>query len=845
MSDSLNKTMMNQLPVGYAYHKILLDNNGSPIDYEFLEINRAFEEFTGLCAKEIIGRKATEVIDGIEKDDFDWIREYGKIALEGGAYEIEQYSSAFDKWYQIHVISDERLYFATYFTDITLLREQLNDYRVLLNSLNDAVFELNDQLVFEKVLAPDETILLYPKEIIIGKSVSDLFTGEILDSFLSVLKKAKKTRKLQNIEYPLMIHGKDAWFRMNIRFLKFNQQEKFVISLVDITENIKTVHALTEKTNELERFFSVNLDLLCIANTKGEFIKVNKSWEDILGYSSPELEGRSYYDFVHPDDLEETIEVTKQLENLNEVDNFVNRYRVKDGSYKYIEWKSRAFGEVIYAAARDVTEKIEMEEQLFLEKERYYSTLLSIADGVIAVNNKQEITLMNKVAEELSGWKQCEVINKPFSEVMHLINEKNRQITVNPIKKALISGEISKVNNHTILIKKDQTEISIENSAAPIHDLNKNIRGAVLVFHDVTQKRKIQNEILYLSYHDFLTGLHNRRYFEEAIIQLNKSENLPISVIMLDVNGLKLTNDAFGHKKGDLLLQKVAEIIRKSSRETDLIARIGGDEFVMILPNTDEFEASIISKRLKKSSKQETVDSVIISMGIGFACKTTMNESMEEIIKTAENQMYKNKVKSSRLMRNQTINLIQETLNNKSDRERIHSQRVSRIVQYIGLAMDLPEEDVKTLETLGFLHDLGKIIVPEEVLNKNELMTNDEFKLMKTHTETGYQILKSVEEYVGLAEVVLYHHEWWNGCGYPQNLKGKEIPLFSRIIHVADAFEAMSAGRPYKNALNKEEIIAELKAFSGIQFDPEIIDVMVGKVLMESYDELNKEKEIK
>ncbi|WKY45747.1 PAS domain S-box protein [Eubacteriaceae bacterium ES2] len=837
MSETINKRMINQMPIAYAYHHVLLNDKGVPIDYEFLEVNTAFEKFTGLKAKNIIGRKATEVIDDIENDDFDWISEYGKIALEGGLYEIEQYSGAFDKWYQIQVVSDERFYFATYFTDITEFHSQVNDYKVLLNSLNDAVFEVNDQLVFEKVFAPDESILLFPKELIIGKRISDLFDGTLLEDFLEVFQKAKKTNEMQSYEYSLLIDNQKKWYQMNVRALKINQLEKFVISLIDITDKIQALEELTQKTNELERFFSINLDLLCIANTKGEFLKVNKAWEETLGYTADELEGRSYFDFVHPDDLEETIKATNLLEDQNIIDNFVNRFRIFNGSYKYIEWKSRAYEDVIYAAARDITEKSEMEEQLFLEKEKYQSTLFSIGDGVIAVNNLQKITLMNKVAEELTGWKQDDAIHRPFKEVVQLIHEKNRTPVDDPVEKVLKTGATAKMENHTVLIRKDRTEIAIEDSAAPIHDSNRNIRGAVLVFHDVTQKRKSQSEILYLSYHDFLTGLYNRRYFEEEAERLDHAGNLPLSVLMLDVNGLKLTNDAFGHRTGDALLKKVAEIIKKNARMGDLIARLGGDEFAVLLPKTNKKEAMMIGQRILKYTELNTVGSVIISVAIGQATRVAMNQSFEETVKIAENMMYKNKVQSSRLMRDQTIILIQETLNKKSDMERIHSQRVGRIAKYLGEAMNLTIEQVKMLETIGLLHDLGKIIVPEEILKKEGKLSEKEYSIMKNHAETGYQILKSVEEYVPIAEIVLSHHEWWDGTGYPRNLSGLDIPFFSRIIQVADAYEAMTADRPYQKAFNKDEAIKELKALSGIQFDPKIVDILVEKVLIKSFDE--------
>jgi diguanylate cyclase (GGDEF)-like protein len=325
--------------------------------------------------------------------------------------------------------------------------------------------------------------------------------------------------------------------------------------------------------------------------------------------------------------------------------------------------------------------------------------------------------------------------------------------------------------------------------------------------------------------------LYNRRFFEEELLRIDTERNLPLSVLMLDVNGLKLTNDAFGHEMGDKLLKKVAEIIKKECRCDDIVARTGGDEFAVILPKTDENQAEAIKKRIMDSASGDTLDSIIISVAVGYDTKTDINQKINQILNNSENQMYKDKIKTSRVMRNQTLQMIIGTLNNKYEREQVHTERVSKFCYHIALAMKMSTEEVKTLETVGYLHDIGKIMVPFDILNKPGRLTNDEYELIKKHSEAGYQILKSVEEYSSLAEYVLCHHERWDGLGYPRNLEGEKIPLTARIIAVADAFESMTAGRPYKKAMNKNEAVLELRKNAGTQFDPEIVEVFIEKVL--------------
>jgi diguanylate cyclase (GGDEF)-like protein/PAS domain S-box-containing protein/putative nucleotidyltransferase with HDIG domain len=438
---------------------------------------------------------------------------------------------------------------------------------------------------------------------------------------------------------------------------------------------------------------------------------------------------------------------------------------------------------------------------------------------------------MNPVAEMLTGWTQEEAKGKRFDKVFHIINEHTGELSGNPVERVLESMEIIELANHTVLISKDGRRVPIEDSAAPIRSEDGTITGVVIVFRDYTEKREKLKEIEYLNFHDHLTGLYNRRYMEDSIRRLDSSRNLPFTILAIDVNGLKLTNDAFGHRMGDNLLMNVASMLKRVCREDDIIGRMGGDEFMVLLPRTDQSMAESIKIRIEEASREVKLDSVIVSLAVGYATKTKKEEDISAIMTLADNNMYKDKLKYGRLMRSQTIEIVLKNINLKYDKEQIHTERVSQYCAAIAREMDFPDAEIEKIKTSAILHDIGKITVPPEILNKPGRLTPEEYEMIKKHPETGYQILKSVDEYASLANYVLYHHERIDGTGYPEGLKGEDIPLVSRIIAVADAYEAMTSKRSYQAPRTREEAAKELLRCSGTQFDSEIVGIFVRRVL--------------
>jgi diguanylate cyclase (GGDEF)-like protein/PAS domain S-box-containing protein len=548
------------------------------------------------------------------------------------------------------------------------------------------------------------------------------------------------------------------------------------------------------------------------------------------GTKTPTREDR--LKFTAPEDQTIVSDYLAQLEEGHAAEPLESRVVRSDGSVRWV----RSVGSFecddsgkpvrIIGTIVDFTEQKLALEELRNEKEKFVTTITSIGDGVIAADVEGRVTIMNRVAEDLTGWNRKEAMGLPLTEVFHIINEKTREICSNPVRKVLQTGRVAELANHTALISRNGEEYPIADSAAPIKGPEGDIRGVVLVFRDVSKEKAQQEQIRYISYHDDLTGLFNRRYFEERAHEIDCPDNLPISIIMGDVNGLKITNDAFGHLEGDRLLKKVGEIIGQTCAAFDresISARWGGDEFVILLPKTEVRQAETLVAQISRAGSLTKINHMTVSVSFGCGGKRNETESLPDALKEAEKHMYERKVMESESVRGTLITTMMNALYEKSSDEALHSRRVSVLSRKTGKAMQLPEATVSELSIIGLLHDIGKIAVSESILNKEERLTGEEWETIKKHPEIGYRIVKSSGEIGYLAEHVLSHHERYDGKGYPAGLKENEITLPARIVAVADSFDAMTSKRPYNRPLSVGEALEEIRRNSGTQFDPQVV----------------------
>ena len=479
-----------------------------------------------------------------------------------------------------------------------------------------------------------------------------------------------------------------------------------------------------------------------------------------------------------------------------------------------------------YLRLRDITE-IRHQEELLRERELLLRQLVTKAGlGIVIIGQDHRVIEANERFAEMLGYTHEEVLNLYTWDWEVITSEEE-------VRKQF--SDLSRVDTifETKHRRKDGTIFDVEVSAkgTSFKGKNEKYNAVICICRDISKRKAYESEIKYLSFHDELTGLYNRRFLEVEMKRLDVERNLPLSMIVGDVNGLKLINDAFGHFKGDELIKATADALKKACRADDLIARWGGDEFVIILPQTDLATAKEIIERIKRHVDEIDLGLIKLSISLGAATKEKMSENIHEILADAETNMYRRKLQESQNVIRQAIALIHDTFLEKNPEAAQHAKTVGKLCQKIALAMGFSETTANEMEALGLLHDIGKINVPLAILKKPGVLTETEWSEVSRHAEIGYRILSAANETADLARYVLYHHERFDGYGYPAGKKGAEIPLQSRILAVADAYDAMTNDRPYRKALTRLEAAGELKKHAETQFDPKVVSVFVEKVL--------------
>ena len=611
--------------------------------------------------------------------------------------------------------------------------------------------------------------------------------------------------------YWIEIYGKVSLSGVPVKFENYSRElcKWYAVSAYSPKVNYFAVISrdITESKEKEETIRKINLGLenkiiertLQLQVLNSELEETNAELEEINAMLEEEISKRQKVE-------EELNKFNEQLEN------------------KVIE-RTNQLQEMNAILEEEITDKIQAENELKMEKYFTDAVIDSVPGFLYLYDDQGKLVRWNKKHEELTGYSSEELSNITVLDWFRE-DEKSIQDITERIQKTLEDGFGEAEAN---LQRKDGTIIPMYFTAVRLDLDGRTYFTGIGI--DITDRKKKEDENLYLSYHDVLTGLYNRRFYEEGIKRLDTKRNLPISIIIGDVNGLKLVNDAFGHDKGDELLQKAAMVIQSACRTDDIVARWGGDEFVILLPKTNTKEAEEIVDRIKELYSDVYVNAIRVSISFGWDTKRETDQDILKVLKSAEDYMYQHKIIENESMRDNTISIIIRTLHEKNPREEQHSQRVSEICQYIGKAMGLSEIEVSRLKVVGLLHDIGKIAIEEGILNKPGKLTEQEKSEINRHPDIGYRILSSSFRMLDLADCILAHHERWDGAGYPKGLKGDAIPMVARIIALADTYDAMTSERSYRNALSEEEALAEIQRNIGTQFDPEIARIFIEKLL--------------
>lgn len=557
--------------------------------------------------------------------------------------------------------------------------------------------------------------------------------------------------------------------------------------------------------------------------------RANQRFAEIVGRTVEEVTGLDWRLITHPEDLARNAELNQRLlsgeTRTFELD---KRYLKPDGEVVWVNIRIVALSgaegrETEICFVEDVTEKKRALEALAASEKNFRSIFEGTSDAALLFRDYLIADCNRAAAELLGDGTKASVIGRTvleFSPELQPDGTSSADRLLQVFRECVAEGKTRLAWCHE---KPGGGVLSVDVVLTALVMHGETMIHALV--RDVTEQKALEQQLEHMSYHDQLTGIYNRRFYEEELQRLDVPRNLPLTVVMGDVNGLKLVNDSFGHAMGDRLLVRAAELIRQGCRHDEIIARIGGDEFMLLLPGTDSEEAGRIAARVRQRASESTLEGLDISISFGWATKQNPEEAIGKVLQRAEDNLYKQKLFESPSVRGRTIQTIIRTLYEKNRREEEHSRRVSEISQAICRVLEMPEEAILEIRNVGLLHDIGKIAIDEQLLNHPGRLSDEDWRQMKKHPEIGYRILSTVNDMAEIAEYVLAHHERWDGGGYPRGLAGEAIPLQARIIAIADAYDAMTSDRTYRRAMTREAALREIVRCGGTQFDPRLTEV--------------------
>ncbi|MEN6388862.1 MAG: HD domain-containing phosphohydrolase [Syntrophomonas sp.] len=481
---------------------------------------------------------------------------------------------------------------------------------------------------------------------------------------------------------------------------------------------------------------------------------------------------------------------------------------------------------VLTTSINRMLQDLEQSHQQLVESDRRFRRITdNMLDIIAQVDLEGRFEYLSPSYRKVLGSIGFDPIGKRFSSVIYPADSEIIQET---LKQVFMTG--SPVYAEFRCQPAEGPLLWMETVVNPLMNEKDECTGVVLVARDVTLRKEAEEQIHFISLHDSLTGLYNRTYFEQEMLSLEGPESLPVAMMICDLDGLKFINDTLGHKTGDALLLKAAQIIRDSCSDDTTKARIGGDEFALLFKCCSRPQVESVYARIKKEVAEHCriAPDLPLAISIGFALRHDATLSMADLFREADNNMYREKLHSQQSGHSGLISSLMQALQERDFITGGHVERMEKLTLQMGKALELSHSQLNDLLLFTRFHDIGKVGIPDAILFKPGPLTPEEYDVMKRHSEIGYRIARAAADLQPVAELILKHHEWWNGQGYPLGLKGQEIPLECRIIAIIDAYDAMTSERPYRQALSREQAIAELKRYSGTRFEPELVELLTG-----------------
>lgn len=566
----------------------------------------------------------------------------------------------------------------------------------------------------------------------------------------------------------------------------------------------------------------------------GVFIVQNgkfKFWNSRISFYSGVEEGEvidyDYMKIIHPEDIDMVRKYAIDMLKGQRTEPYEYRYINKKHE---IRWAMEAVVPVVYAGRRaalgyviDTTEKKNMEKTLE-ESENIYRTIFeNSGTAMIMFEDDLTITMANKEAELLSGYDRSEIQNT--KKWVDLVTKEDLARVLHYHESRRDSGNRAPINYDFNLLSKNGTIKNIFYTVSVIPGTTKRLGSMI----DITARRQAEDKLKYLSTHDKLTGLYNRRFFEEQLEGIPGKCTTRYGLVGCDIDGLKLINDAFGHIAGDDVLAEIGSILAKCARRGDVVARTGGDEFAILMRGAGYPEVETVCSAIRRSVEEYNgrCPQFPLSLSLGFAVAEDPEDNPYDLFKLADNNMYRQKLLHRQSIRSNIVQIAMKALGERDFITGGHAERLRDIVSKMLIVYGQNRCNPSDMILLAEFHDIGKVGISDHILFKQGPLTRDEYTEMQRHCEMGQRIALSSPDLAPIADWILKHHERWDGTGYPLKLAGDEIPLACRILAIADSYDAMTSDRPYRRAMSHQDALAEVLRCSGTQFDPEIVQVFV------------------
>lgn len=663
----------------------------------------------------------------------------------------------------------------------------------------------------------------YKMDQIINRTAREIYNNnlEYIKSFWLQLLKDKQINREKRQR---RLDGTEFWVKSEYHLFydDYGRILGYFGSQQDITEAKKLEIELIHANKRLEYIIENENASIAIFDRNMKYLFVSKNYLHDYKKTGIDVIGESYYDiFSHlPDSFKDAHR--KALMGELVISN-KSKMEYDDGGFDWIRWECRPWYEDDYSVGgiilhtEIISDRIRLEDEQ-KKREASLSAMFEQAAVGMSYGPNKLLSNVNQKYCDIIGYTKEELANLTYIDVTHPEDaQKDKDLFAK-----LIVGEINTYTIEKRLIHKDNRIVWINLTVSIVPQVEGEIY-VLAVIEDINKRKNVELSMQYLNHHDQLTGCLNRRSYEVTIQDLDNKTSLPLSIVMIDANGLKLVNDALGHLYGDRLLISVANVLKETVINSGQVFRIGGDEFVITLANTSYKDSLKVIDNINNQLKGLSIHDFNISVSCGSATKEKPQQSIMDIFSQAEDIMYREKLINSQSTIQKTLDHVLNVLFERNTYEKAHAINVMNYCSKMADAINYTSDDKDLLVKAAYIHDIGKIGLDLAIFEKEGRLNEDETREVKRHPEIGYRILNSSTHFADVAGTVLAHHERWDGNGYPKGLKGNQIPEHARIIAIAETYDVLISKNSYKDTIQKSDALNELLSLSGKQFDPELV----------------------